>query len=170
MWERRFVVESGEGVPVGVMPRLLIYLHSLGSTTCRWLDGCIVRVREGEREMRVRVWRSREVNVEVRSESSEGCSEEVLSMAARVLRGLNAAVSNLLSEFYRLEWHQEVKTGEGWTSFGRIQKAVVGGEEEIEGRRIDAIAPEAQFKDVKRSDRQFLFAADQLEAGEVVGQ
>src|SRR3990167_3950016 len=97
-WSRRFVVECAEGLPAGLMPRLHSYTHCFGATSCRWLNGCVVRVLEGRSEVR--------------------------GVVARLLRGLAAAFENMLSDFYRLPWHQEVLVDDQWMRLKEIQKAV----------------------------------------------
>ena len=173
IWKRKYALQSskeegeeeglsGRGssmLPIGVIPRLLVHMHQLGVTIARWLSGCVLELESDFQLHAKLVGKSAEgvLEVEVRHWGGGGGGEErVLGDVAKFFRELTAAVTNLLMEFYHLTFLHLVQLtrgreeGRSWVSVLELQELIMRGEREVEGLRIDVLAPEVHFRDISR--------------------
>ena len=183
LWRRRIYVDAHEGIPVGVMPRFLIFLGGLGVTVARWLGGCVVRLVIGRgKEGRLQVVQEGSViELGVRVEDGgngeeEGGQGEVLGGVGRIMRRLIASLKNLLTDFYSLCWKHKVwvrgggrNDGEEWVEITELQREMLLGRRDWSGMRLDVLVPELGFSG-RKGQNKFVFERKEVEFVEEVGK
>jgi hypothetical protein len=142
-WSRTFALLSNKSLPVGVMPRLLMRLFEQGKVVCRWRNGAVVQT-EG---VTMRVMR-REVlaDGELQKEAIvvEVCgSEEATADVARLYRTTSAALENVLTNFYYLDYQVAADCGcsnDGGKNvairLGTLREHVLKGAQEVKCGRV----------------------------------
>ena len=168
-WHRLYVLRGG-GMPVGVMPRLLIFilLECKGDQFSAWSDGCNARI--GDFNVRVEKGFEAGEGVECVNVTLIGrCHSEGAARAAYVLRRLHIVMENLFNDLYSLFY--EVRIVDCWSSETYSMAALSGmaakGNATLpNGIRLDLLCPDLAFLDLESGEgRSFVISEKELDYG-----